>query len=763
MTEATMMKPQAGPEVKVNGQPVPIDLRNEHLVIDKQWLQIDSNTIQIECMAGNESLNRNNDYLYALFVPDRARTVFPCFDQPDLKAVFILSLSVPAGWAVMANASIKDSTTGGDRTTYHFRPSDKLPTYLFSFTAGKYTAAAKSGMEFLYRETDTAKIRLSVDSIFRIHKNAIAFLENWTGIRFPFQKCGFVGIPAFQFGGMEHPGEVQYNAPALFLDNGATKEQLIARSALIAHETAHMWFGDMVTMQWFNDVWMKEVFANFMADKITEKLMGSETFRIKFLLDHTPAAFGVDRTPGANPIRQPLNNLKDAGAMYGNIIYHKAPIMMRQLELLMGKAAFRKGVQEYLRTYRYGNARWDDLIAILGKYTSADLHAWNEVWVHRAGRPVFDYVYKNGRLIITQSPESGFPAIWPQQFKVVVFYPGSSKIIPINMKGNATAISLSAPPEAVLFNADGMGYGLFPAIVGERIYQLPHPLQRSAAYINAYENMLANRGVKAGELLDFFIDGLEKETNELNLRVICGYTANVYWNFSSAAERASKNSALEEALRQAMVAQTSSNNKKILFKTYQDVYESSHAARFIYDVWQSQQSPNGIRLTEDDYTALAVTIALKTDTANTVLQQQLTRVSNPDRRARLQFLVPALSADSTVRDTFFLSLTDINNRRKESWVAAALSFMNHPLRQKSFFKFLPASLNMLEDIQRTGDIFFPQNWLNAIFYNYQAKQAWQIVDDFLHAHPGYNPLLKGRILQATDNLYRAEQRHRNDG
>lgn len=741
--------------VTVNGRATPVQLQHEHLVIDKNWLKKDSNTIQIEFIAGNESLNRNNEYMYALFVPDRARTVFPCFDQPDLKAVFVLSLKTPAGWAAMANAPLKDSIVTEGGITYHFKPSDKLPTYLFSFTAGKYTDACSGGMQFLFRESDTAKLRLSIDSVFRLHREAVSFLEDWTGIPFPFQKCGFVGIPAFQFGGMEHPGEVQYNAPALFLDKGATKDQLIARSALIAHETAHMWFGDMVTMQWFNDVWMKEVFANFMADKLTEKLLGTETFQLKFLLDHTPAAFGVDRTPGANAIRQHLDNLKDAGSMYGNIIYHKAPIMMRQLEMLMGKPAFQKGVQEYLRTYRYGNARWNDLITMLGKYTKADLQTWNQVWVYRPGRPVFDYDIKGGQLIITQAPERGPDAVWPQQFSVVAFYPDSSSTIHITMNSTSVSVPLATKPISLLFNADGTGYGLFPGSINDHIHQLTNPLQRAAAYINAYENMLANRGIKADQLLDFFITGLSKETNELNLRTICGYTGNVYWNFSTPAQRAAKNRILEEALRTAIAQQSSTNNKKLLFKTLQEVYESSTAASYFYNIWRTQKAPDSIKLTEDDYTSIAISIALKSDTAGTLLQEQLERITDPDRKARLRFLVPSLSADSTVRDDFFRSLSDISNRRKEPWVAAALSYLNHPLRQKTFIKFLPASLNMLEEIQRTGDIFFPQNWLSAIFSNYQSAEAWQIADGFLNNHPGYNPLLKAKILQTTDNLHRA--------
>ena len=134
------------------------------------------------------------------------------------------------------------------------------------------------------------------------------------------------------------------------LDESATQDQMLGRASVIAHETAHMWFGDLVTMRWFSDVWMKEVFANFMAAKIVNPSFPAINHELRFLLAYYPAAYDVDRTAGTNEIRQPLANLDDAGTLYGAIIYQKAPIVMRQLETLMGADAFRDGLREYLKT-----------------------------------------------------------------------------------------------------------------------------------------------------------------------------------------------------------------------------------------------------------------------------------------------------------------------------------------------------------------------------------------------------------------------------
>jgi aminopeptidase N len=646
-----------------------------------------------------------------------------------------------------------------------------LPTYLFSFTAGKYTYVNKKmkdrDMEFLYRETDSAKIKFSVDSVFVAHRDAIDFLEDWTAIKYPFQKVGFVGIPDFQFGGMEHPGEVQYKASALFLDQGATKDQFISRSNLISHETAHMWFGDLVTMKWFNDVWMKEVFANFMADKVTEKLMGKSTFDLKFLQDHYPAAYGVDRTLGANPIRQQLDNLQEAGSMYGNIIYHKAPIMMRQLELLMGKENFQKGIREYLKRYAYSNATWNDLIAILSKYSKSDLYSWNKVWVNEPGRPVFSYEIKYSGdkisdLSLSQKSETGGQRIWPQSFTIKLVYPTSSKVLTVNAMNAKTVLNEAkglSKPQYILFNANGAGYGLFPIdkLMMANLYHINDPLERASAYINAYENMLSGKSNKPEEFLNVLLKGVTVEKNEMNLRLLTGYMTNIYWTFLTAEKRMSIHTATEKTIWEAMEQQQMQNNKKILFNAYQNVYQSLEAGKRLYDIWLKQSAPNGVKLLEDDYSSLALTLALKTDTANTILKEQLARTKNDDRKNRLIYLMPALSLNVKERDSFFNSLKDRKNRQKEAWVTTALSYLHHPLRQSTSVQYLGESLDLLEEIQKTGDIFFPQSWLASIFSSYNSEKANAVVQDFLKSHPNYNPKLKDKILQTTDNLRRAQQ------
>ncbi|QIY90248.1 M1 family metallopeptidase [Chryseobacterium gallinarum] len=757
--------------VSVNGQSIQPVMENEHVIIDAKYLKSGANQIHFTFLAGNGALNRRDGYLYALFVPDRARTMFPCFDQPNLKAKYSLTLTIPEKWSAIANGKLKETTLRQGQKTLQFAQSDLLPTYLFSFAAGDFKnfteKISEQDSRMLYRETDSVKIKSSMDSIYTLYRNSLGYYEKWTGIKHPFQKHGMVVIPDFQFGGMEHPGAILFQNSTLFLDQNATQNQLNNRSNLIAHEVAHLWFGDMVTMDWFNDVWMKEVFANFMADKSTGASADKSVYDLKFLTTHFPAAYGVDRTLGANPIRQVLDNLKNAGMMYGPIIYNKAPIMMRQLELLIGEENFKKGVSEYLKRYAYSNATWPELITILDQHTPEDLQSWNKVWVNDPGRPVIDHdiQYKGNtidRFTISQHPEYGKEQkVWPQEFQISLFYTDKVEKVNVKLSGKHQEISAfkgKTKPLFILQNSSGTGYGVFgiDKAMMLNFSVIKDPVSRASAYISLYENMLAGSGVSPLELFQFFAGELQKENTELNLRLITGYISTIYWEFLPENIRLKESENIENKLWEALQVQKAKNNKKILFDSYQNIFQSQKAYDNLYTIWKSQTPPQDVSLNDEDFTSLALSLSLRSTNNNDLLQEQLTRIKNPDRVNRFKIIMQAASSDQKIRDEFFNGLMQKQNRVNESAVGAALGYLHHPLRQQTSVNYLPKTLDVLQEIQKTGDIFFPDNWLRSTFSSYQTPKALDIVNQFLSQNPDYNAILKNKILQATDNLRRAQ-------
>jgi len=276
--------------VDVGGTPTLFEAHNEHIILQPSALESGANEVTIRFTAGDGSLNRNEEFLYTLFVPDRARVALPIFDQPDLKARYRLTLEIPSTWEAVANGSLSQRSDTGDRSTLTFKESDPISTYVFAFAAGRFevVSAERGGrtLRMLHRETDTEKVARNLDAIFDLHGAALAWLESYTGISYPFEKLDFVAAPAFQYGGMEHAGAIFYRDRSLFLEETATQSQFLGRASLIAHEVAHMWFGNLVTMRWFNDVWMKEVFANFMAAKIVNPSFPEVDHELRFLLGY---------------------------------------------------------------------------------------------------------------------------------------------------------------------------------------------------------------------------------------------------------------------------------------------------------------------------------------------------------------------------------------------------------------------------------------------------------------------------------------------
>ncbi len=752
----------------VNGKKIPIEYKNEHLIIPANKLVLGINTITIDFIAGEMSLNRNADYLFTLLVPDRARTLFPCIDQPDLKATYTLKISAPKEWEVLCGSPVESKKEEGSITTVQFKESDKMSTYLFSFVTGKFEVVNSVDIPFkmhmLHQEKDQNKIDLSTPEIFNLHQKAIDYLEEYTNYKFPFQKLDFAAIYTHPYGGMEHTGAIQYRQTSLFLDQGATQNQELKRAKLISHETSHMWFGNLVTMKWFDDVWLKEVFANFFADKIINPNFDKINHELYFFVNHYPSAYEIDRGKGANPIRQKLDNLNNAGSLYGNIIYDKAPIMMRQLEVILGKDKFQEGIREYIHTYANKNANWNDLVQIFDKKSPLDIQKWSNVWVSSPGRPIIksNIAYNNKNKIqsftIEQSAEDNSTNIWPQKFDISLVYSDSIRVVHVDLKNKKTQLPSTnglAKPNYIIYNSNGLGYGVFPYADSElkAVSDVKDDVSRAVIYLNCYENTL-NGSIPILTAFDIFQQGLKGEHNEQILSLISGQLTHLYWTFLTKEQRMERQETIEEILFSRLQMQEKPNIKKTLFNSFKSMAHTGVALDKLYSIWSKKNSIPNLVLNKDDYTSTAMQLILyKHHNASKILTEARDAIKYPNKLERFDFLKPALSNNKNIRIQFFKSFANKEHREKESWVLSACYFIHHPVRQDTAIETLDMSLNLLEEIQQTGDIFFPKSWLDNTIGMYSSKEAYNILNTFIDTHPQLNPQLKLKVLQATNDLF----------
>lgn len=729
-------------EVRVGGEKVVYQFVNEHIVIDAKYLNKGENEVGIDFIAGDQSLNRSEDYLYTLFVPDRASTCFPLFDQPNLKASYQLTLKTPADWEAVSNGRLSARTVEKGRSVYKFGETKPISSYLFAFAAGKFFKETKMldgrEMTMYYRETDTSKVNRNSGEVFQLHAKSLAWLEKYTAVDYPFGKFDFVLLPSFQYGGMEHPGAIFYNEPALFLDENASVNRKMARASVIAHESAHMWFGDLVTMDWFNDVWLKEVFANFMAAKIVHPSFPEINHELRFLLAHYPNAYEVDRTAGTNPVLQQLGNLKNAGTLYGAIIYMKAPIVMRQLERRIGEEIMQESLREYLKTYSFANARWDDLIGIIDKRTPQDITTWSNVWVKTPGMP--EYSIKAGKLV--QEKDSVAGRTWEQPLVLKTMQNGHL-VFPDN---------------------DGTGYGYFKMDTISKAWFFEHygnkdasdPVFKGAMLVNSWEGLLRGDGPAPETLVHYALNALPKEQNPLLVDYLLGNLQSSWWVFLNAGQRAMYQERAEQVIWQLLNTTKDKGIQTSYFRAFRSLALTDDGWRKLHGLWTGKLEVKGLVLSEEDKISLAYELALKgKGDGKAILDEQLNATKNPDRKARMQFVIPALSASEADRDAFFETLKKEENREKEAWVLDALAYLHHPLRAQSALKYLRPSLDLLQEIQLTGDIFFPTRWLHNTFAGHSSPEAAAIAKTFIKEHPDYPYFLKNKILQATDMLDRS--------
>ncbi len=706
----------------------------EHIVIPMKAMMIGTNKIELEFTSKDKALNRNDDYMYTLFVPDLARSVFPCFDQPDLRAVFLTKLNVPDGWKTMTSDNIC-----------------QLPTYLYSFVAGNFQEKTdiRNGrpMRILYRETDPDKVS-QLNQVLDEASQAVSWMEGYTGIVCPFKEYGMVILPGYQFGGMEHPGALQMSDRRIFLEKHATQEEKVARLELIAHETAHLWFGDLVSLKWFEDVWVKEVLSNFMVSKITRRSLSKIDHDMNFLRTFQHRAISIDRTDGTHPIAQELSNLNHASMLYDNIIYDKAPVMMRMLESIIGAPQLQNGLQKYLQTHLFGNASWKDLIDALDEAApTAGVRQFCEVWVGQKGMPTIHTSYQNGNIVITQKDPFQRGLVWPQKFQVRLIYElGTSRTMTVDMQQPTVTIKVAGRPNYIIPNYDGKGYGHFTLdeeytlILPKRLITTRNDLNRYALLQTIHDNYLLGRVPASyfGELYRFMMN----ERNPLIISAAVDHMFKIAFDMTP-----SQRETLELCMTDLLKENRTDACHQYVIRKLGCYATSPEVLDKIYTIWQHHNDP---LLNEQDYNNMAYRLAIvRGSTYRDVLAAQRRRLKTDDERREFDYISRVCSPDANLRLELFNVMLRPQNRDQEPWALKALELLNSDVYEPQCNAYIIPGLQSLQYIQQTSDIFFTNSWLKAMFANHKSTEARLLIEKFVTDHPDYPEVLRNKILEAA--------------
>jgi aminopeptidase N len=709
------------------------------------------------------------DYLYTLLVPSDANQLFPCFDQPDIKARTSLTLTIPHGWNAVANGVLQRTESSGAKTTIYFATTKPISTYLIAFAAGPWARVTRriDGYPItMYVRKSRAK-EVEADSLIAANARAMHWLADYFDFAYPWGKLDFVLAPAFPFGGMEHPGAIFYNENSFIFRERATRPQRIAREATIYHEVAHQWFGDLVTMKWFDDLWLKEGFATYMAAKMRASLEPQSNAWETFYLQNKPSAYAVDRTEGTTPIWQSLANLDQAKSNYGAIVYNKAPGVIKQLNYLVGDSAFRRGLQQYVVHFAYGNATWRDLLASVGAAARRPLQKWGESYILRPGMPVIDQhvTVRDGKLAsvsFAQHPAQKIsgPGTWPIRTQVLLRYPGGrTDRLLINLDSDSTVARFASAmpaPEFVFANSGDNAYALvIPDSASARwladsVGALADPLASAMGWDALWE-LVRQRSVTPTEFISIAERSLPSERDEQILGAQLRHVTRAADAYLSDEQRTALLPALEASLRATASDSTRPYEiRKPNLDALIRVTRTQRGLEYLDHLLDSATAAGAPLRAPTRWAIVTRLIATSFPTANARLAAE-TRSDSSSEGRRYAFIAGAAVPDARVKRGYFTRyLSDVN--LNEEWATSSLGAFNEPDQQSLTLEYLKPALDTLPWLQRNRRIFFVGSWLNGFIGGQTTPSAVTTVRNFLQSNPDLGADLRQKILQALDDL-----------
>jgi aminopeptidase N len=754
--------------LRVNGKPAKARHENQHLVIARAALKTGENRVQLEFSAplavSGAALTRYRDredgadYVYSLFVPADASSVFPCFDQPDLKARFSLELRMPQGWRAVSNAPALDEVPGRAR----FAETEPISTYLFAFAAGPFEAIALPGepVRLLVRRSQLERAREHAPEVLRLNRAALKYFEKEFARRFPFAKYDLVLIPELAYGGMEHAGATFLSEQAVLFPFVPSNPDLLRRAQLIFHEASHQWFGNLVTMRWFDDLWLKEGFANFMAAKAAAAIVPELEPWSAFHALKTNA-YRTDATRGTTPLRQPLANLSAAKSAYGSIVYSKGPAVLRQAEFYLGAAAFRRAVRDFVKRHAYGAADWSDLVRAFERASKRDLGAWAEAWVKRRGLPNVTLRWQQGRLQLSQEDALGEAGLWPQ--KMVVAAAGDDGQVRTSEtrleRRSVRVVGPAAHPAArwVYANAGDFGYGRFLLDGASRKALLEEPRALPDGLLRAQLAEALWESVRDAELapaafIDWALALLAQEEDDVILAGLLARVEAAFRRYLDDAQRGELAPRLERTLAGAMLAETPRSRRILLFRAYAALAWTPAALADLQRMLEGELQLPGVALGARDRFRLVARLVQRGQPAGAGLLAALSDAERGDDARRYAFAAAAATPGGQAKRAMFERFVG-DAQLPESWIEEALSPFNAPEHAAHTRALLPRALAQLPRLKRTRKIFFVERWLEAFLGGQADAQALDEVRRLLDG--ALDEDLRLKVLEAADGLERA--------
>ncbi len=585
--------------IAVNRIEVDAEYNGFFITIPKDTMVVGNNELEVDYQhpysKDGTGLHRFTDpedgltYLYTYLWPYYANRLFPAFDQPNLKATFDLKVKAPEGWTVVSTSPGEVSESSESVSTWTFSTTPKMSTYIFSLHAGPYKVWEEMAGDVpirLFARQSLAEY-VTVDEWFEVTRGGLDFYARYFDIVYPFGKYDQLIVPDFTIGAMENIAAVTFNEKFV-QRQPSNRFERETRASVILHEMAHMWFGNLVTKDWWNGLWLNESFATLMANiALIESTEFKDTWH-RFFTENKQLAYAKDSRVTTHPIEVPVNSTADFFSVFDAITYQKGSSVLKQLAHFVGYENHRVGVSNYLKEHAYGNTVLQDFIDAQSASSGRNLDQWSQQWLYQAGFNELETRFEcaGDRIVILnilQAAPQEHPQLRQQRVGVALYYLDANHlktgtIYDIEIDGEVTEVkqAVGAPCPAFVFpNHDDWGFARVVLddaainVIQGRIQHLQDPLARSMMIRSLYDMSRTGRI----PIQNYIILALDELRSETNLRVLAQLTRSVASSVNllyrlrpeSEAVLAEVLSALEDQVWQFSTSETDSDRASLWF------------------------------------------------------------------------------------------------------------------------------------------------------------------------------------------------------
>ncbi|MGW5131759.1 aminopeptidase N [Streptomyces sp. NPDC004135] len=718
-------------------------------------------------------------YLYTQYEPADSRRVFANFEQPDLKAPFRFEVRAPEGWTVWSNGT-------GERSdgVWRFAETRPISTYITCVVAGPYHYVTDAYTR-TFADGTTLEIPLGAlcrkalaphfdaDDVFLVTKQGLDFFHDHFDYPYPFGKYDQAFVPEYNLGAMENPGLVTFREEFIFRGK-VTQASYEGRANVVLHEMAHMWFGDLVTMEWWDDLWLKESFADFMGEF---SLVGATRFKngwVTFANRRKAWAYRADQLPSTHPITADIRDLQDAKLNFDGITYAKGASVLKQLVAYVGQEAFLEGARRYFKRHAYGNTRLGDLLSVLEETSGRDMSAWSRSWLQTAGVNALTpqvLLGADGRvqeLAVLQEAAESHPELRPHRVAVGLYRVADGTLeryarVETDVDGARTVIAELAgsdAPDLVLVNDDDLTYckSRFDetslATLREHLGSVTDPLARALCW-SALWNMTRDALLPARDFVELVLRFAGGESEIGVLQMLHAWAESALAHYSAPARRETTARLLAEGARRELHAAAAGSEQQLAWARFFARTATAEADfDLLRDLLAGTVTVEGLELDQELRWAFLEPLAAHGVVDEKVLAEELARDDTASGK-RHQVRCLAARPSEAVKAQAWAQVVE-SDALSNAMVEATIAGFSQGSQRELLAPYAQKYFAAIERVWAERSIQIAMHVVQGMFPSLQqSPRTLDATDAWLDSHREAAPALRRLVLEARDDLARA--------